>query len=375
MAAVEILAPQPGETILDLAAAPGGKATHLAAALGDQGFLVANEIHPRRVWTLAENLERWGAANAAITNATAERLAERLPAFFDRVLVDAPCSGEALFRRNPDARQEWSPEAVLACAHRQEDLLSTAAHLVKPGGSLLYATCTFNVTENEAVITRFLHTHMEFTLNSPPDLPGLAPGRNDWSTGEQTAPDPELALEKTRRIWPHLADGEGHFFALLQKQLDEEASHPLPINSFANRTLPKDLEMHYEQFSKSTLTDYNPPGHAHLQGSYLYFIREGCPALDGIRTIHPGLWVGVFKKNRFEPSHALGMALKPAQVQRTCRLESSDPRLIKFLRGETFQEPGDAGWLLVCADEFPIGWGKRVGNLVKSHFPRGLRWI
>ena len=173
MAVAELLDPQPGERVLDLAAAPGGKATHIAAKMQGQGLLVANEIHPKRAWELAGNLERWGAINVAITNETPERLAERFEDFFDRVLVDAPCSGEGMLRKGEAARVEWAPELVHGCALRQTTILEQAARLVRPGGRLVYSTCTFNPEENEGTVARFLDTHPEFELIEPSRRPGF----------------------------------------------------------------------------------------------------------------------------------------------------------------------------------------------------------
>src|SRR5690606_26872149 len=159
------------ELVLDLAAAPGGKATTLAARMQGQGVLVANEVVRPRAWDLAENLERWGATNVLIMNEAPERLAEQWPGLFDRVVLDAPCSGEGMFRKLPAAREEWSPELVAGCALRQRGILATAARLVRPGGLLVYITCTFSPEENEAVVAQFLDEHPYFHLEAPPSLP------------------------------------------------------------------------------------------------------------------------------------------------------------------------------------------------------------
>ena len=184
MAVAELLDPQPGERVLDLASAPGGKATHIAAKMQGQGLLVANEIHSKRAWELAGNLERWGATHVAITNERPERLAERFEGFFDRVLVDAPCSGEGMMRKGEAARVEWAPELMHGCALRQSGILEQAAALVRPGGRLVYSTCTFNPEENEGTVARFLDAHPEFELIEPPRPPGFSPGRPDWLGAE-----------------------------------------------------------------------------------------------------------------------------------------------------------------------------------------------
>ena len=175
MAVAELLNPRPGEAVLDLCAAPGGKTTHLAALMGNQGVLVANETHPKRVWELAENLERWGTHNTIITNESPPRLAERLSGFFDKILVDAPCSGEGMFRKSEAARRDWSLEHTLHCAQRQLAILDSAAQMLKPGGLLAYSTCTFNPLENEATVARFLKSHPDFEILPSPPLYGLFP--------------------------------------------------------------------------------------------------------------------------------------------------------------------------------------------------------
>ncbi len=210
MLAAEVLAPAPGERVLDLAAAPGGKSTHLAALMQGQGMLVANEIHPKRVWELAENLERWGAVNTTITNETPERLADHFGAYFDKVLLDAPCSGEGMFRKSEAARLAWSPALVESCARRQVALIDQAARLVLPGGCLLYTTCTFSAEENEGVISAFLESHLDFELRD------CAMGYDAWSYATQ-AVSANADMRQTVRLWPQRIQGEGHFLALLRR--------------------------------------------------------------------------------------------------------------------------------------------------------------
>jgi 16S rRNA C967 or C1407 C5-methylase (RsmB/RsmF family) len=231
MAVTLLLNPNPARRILDLAAAPGGKSTHIAARLAGQGVLVANEVHPKRVWALAENLERWGARNAIVLNEGPERLADHLAGHFDGVLLDAPCSGEGLFRKNPAARLEWSPALVDGCARRQDALLAKAAKLVRPGGVLVYSTCTFSPEENEGVVSRFLRDHSEFELASTVRLPGFQPGHPEWAPDR--GPD---ALRRAIRIWPHIGPGEGHFAAVLRREITRRlrsgrASTPVPAPS------------------------------------------------------------------------------------------------------------------------------------------------
>lgn len=376
MAAAEILAPQPGERVLDLSAAPGGKTTHLAALMQNRGLLVANEIHPRRAWDLAENLERCGVRMACLLNETPARLAGRFGAFFDRVLVDAPCSGEGLFRKNPEARRAWSVAHVLACAARQIAILEQAARMVRPGGWLLYATCTFAPEENEGVIGRFLEAFPNFALQRVEPRPGFSPGRPGWAPGFSHHP-----LEMTIRLWPQHGAGEGHFFALLRRQDEEGASPPKEEQGGGRppeaRQLPSRVWQLYEAFCRETLLRLPEEEGLRLLGSYLYRLPPGLPPLDGLKTLHPGWWLGTLKKNRFEPSHALALGLPGDQARRLLRLESGDPRVLAYLRGEAIrlqaQEASASGWGLVAVDGYALGWGKFSPGLVKNGYPRGLR--
>jgi NOL1/NOP2/sun family putative RNA methylase len=385
LAVAEILAPQPGEKVLDLAAAPGGKATHIAALMRGEGLLIANEIHHRRVWDLAENLERWGARNAAITNTTPERLAERLAGFFDAVLVDAPCSGEGLLRRSEVARREWSPELIGGCALRQSAILASAARLVRPGGRLVYATCTFAPEENEGTVGRFLAAHPEFELVEPPVAPGFAPGRPEWgaeallavSPPKQSFNAPERPeLTRGVRLWPHLAPGEGHFVALLHKAAIYP-ERPAPLKPWRPPRLPRSVEAAYRDFCATNLTAIPVAERLALVGSYLYALPADVPdfSLPGLSTIHPGWWLGTLKSGRFEPSHALALALRLQDVLRFVSLPAASSELAAYLRGAPFRHEGDDGWTLVAADGFPLGWGRRVGGIVKSKYPKGLRWV
>lgn len=369
-AVAEILDPHPGERILDLAAAPGGKTTHLAAKMQNQGVLIANEIHPKRVWDLAKNLERWGARNVIITHETPERLAETLPAWFDRVLVDAPCSGEGMFRKTPEAIRDWSPEFVAGCALRQTNILETAAQLVRPGGWLCYATCTFAPEENEHVIAKFLASHPDFTLVNPPQKPGFSPSLPiPHSSG--TIQNSSFAI----RLLPHRAPGEGHFIALMQRKAvasPPPSPFPIPHSQF---TL-KNLFPLWNTFAQETLTLSLNPAQLRLVKSYLYHLPAEAPDLRGLNVIRPGWWLGSFKKDRFEPSHALAMALHPEETQRTFQLDESTS--IAYLRRETLRFPPNTlpdGWTLLTLDRFPLGWGKVVKGTVKNHYPAGLRFV
>jgi len=305
MAPAVLLDPQPGERILDLAAAPGGKTTQLAALMHGRGLLVANEIKDKRLGHLAMNVERWGAGNILITNETPERLADTFGPFFDRVLVDAPCSGEGMFRKDMGARRDWSPEMVQGCAVRQRNILHIAAKLVRPGGYLLYSTCTFAPEEDEEIIFDLLENAPGYEVVSLPDFPGFLRGKPEWA-----------------RRQPRM------------------------------------------EFSPDRLV---------VRGERLYLTPEEMPDLGGLRLVHPGVWLGTFKKGRFEPAHPLALYLKAGAVKNALDFKPGDSRLAAYLRGETLDSPGEPGWVLVCVDGFGLGWGKRVQGVVKNHYPHG--WV
>ncbi len=375
MAAAQVLAPQPGEAVLDLAAAPGGKATHLAALMQNSGLLVANEIHPKRVWDLAENLERCGVTNAIITNETPTRLADHFGAFFDRVLVDAPCSGEGMFRKNEAARREWKAGLVASCALRQSAILDQAARLVRPGGGLVYTTCTFSPEENEGVIARFLAAHREFELASIPALPGFHSAVPEWIGLPSGHP-----VQRAARIWPHTSPAEGHFIALLVRSGISHASGVSYEDLDSATTIRRNKSLFtnhqatmFDDFCQSALDFRFEASRLHLDGTYLYQEPEIAPDLAGLKVIRRSWWLGKLERGRFTPSHSLAMALKSAQASQTLPLELGDPRLAKYFAGESIPDEGVDGWVLVTLEGHPLGWGKRVQDQIKNYYPHGLR--
>lgn len=367
MSAAELLDPQPGERILDLAAAPGGKTTHLAALMQGRGLLVANEIKDKRLGHLAANVERWGAGNAVITNETPERLADHFGAFFDRVLVDAPCSGEGMFRKDMGARRDWSPEMVTGCAARQGRILHIAAKLVRPGGYLLYSTCTFAPEENEAVIGGFLNGRSDWEVAPLPRSPGLMPGRPDWVFGSAGQ---DSGLDGAVRLFPHRVAGEGHFACLLRKIEGEETGGK-------GRGHDRTMEMNrlqtglWEAFAGELLNVRIEANRLRVRGERLYLTPEGLPDFGALRVTHPGVWLGTFKKGRFEPAHPLALLLRPGEAAKVLDLPADGREMAAYLRGESLPSDGPPGWTLVAADGWPLGWGKRVQGLVKNHYPRG----
>lgn len=343
MSAVALLDPQPGERVCDLCAAPGGKTTQIAGRMMGEGFLLCNEINPKRARILGQNIERMGVANALVTNEHPQRLAEKYAGYFDRVLIDAPCSGEGMFRKEESAVTDWSQETVEMCARRQAEILHSGAKLLKAGGRLVYSTCTFAPEENEQTIENFLQTHPEFAREAV-DAPWFTP-----------------AGEGAFRLWPHKLLGEGHFAAVLRKTGEEETD-AVPI---AGQKMPKE----WNDFAKA-LSIQLPAGKALLFGSSLYWVPEEMPDIHRIKVVRPGLELGQVKKNRFEPAHALALWLK--KCENIQNLPAGSEGIRKYLAGEVI--PGQVrGWCLITVDGYSIGWGKGDGNSIKNHYPKGLR--
>lgn len=384
MAPAELLQVVPGERVLDLCAAPGGKTTQLAAKLMGRGFLLCNEIHPARAKILSENVERMGIVNACVTNETPTALSKIFPGFFDKILVDAPCSGEGMFRKNEAACEEWSPENVALCAERQDEILECAAQMLRPGGRLVYSTCTFAPEENEGSISRFLKQHPEFQLIK---IEKAVFGQESCDGVPSYVAEPAEGLEKALRLWPHHVKGEGHFAAVLEKQGETPAYSVPSANGMIRGISEKELG-EYLRFAEETMDleasvgqMADPAGwEADVQngvyirfGDNLYLAPRDMPALKGLKVLRPGLHLGEMKKNRFEPSHALALALPPWKAKHVWQLAADDPRTAAYLNGQTFPADGEKGWYLICVDGFSLGWGKLAGGIMKNHYPKGLR--
>ena len=343
MAPVALLDPKPGEWVCDLCAAPGGKTTQIAGRMGGSGLLLCNEVNPKRAKILARNVERMGIANALVTNEHPAALASRLAGQFDRVLIDAPCSGEGMFRKEEAAVTDWSPETVSMCARRQWEILCTGADLVRPGGRLVYSTCTFAPEENEETVSRFLESHPDFVPEAV-DAPLFA-----------------VSGDGMYRMWPHKLLGEGHFAAVLRRLGDETPEHP----SDSGEKLPGE----WTAFSRELGIDL-PEGKALRFGQSLYWAPEARPDIRGWKVLRPGLELGTLKKDRLEPAHALALWL--GSCGRELRLEAGSRELEAYLHGDVCPYTG-SGWCLVKADDYSIGWGKGDGKILKNHYPKGLR--
>ncbi|MGN0984289.1 MAG: RsmB/NOP family class I SAM-dependent RNA methyltransferase [Gemmiger sp.] len=350
---------RPGMRVADLCAAPGGKSAQLAAALCGQGLLLANEYQAGRAEILRQNLERMGVPNAVVTNEDTGRLAAALPGFFDRVLVDAPCSGEGMFRKEPAALAQHTPRLVDQCASLGGEILENAAALLAPGGDLVFSTCTFAPQEDEGQVAAFLLRHPEFSLC---DLSGCGFG----SPGEANRAPAGFAAQSCRRIWPS-DGGEGHFMAKLHKTGAPPAKRgdrkalktvkpPREWLDFANRFFPRLLAC--------------PVGSA---GEFLLLLPETPLPQTRLHILRAGVLAGTVLKNRFQPAHALFMAFG-AQCTNREELTLADPRTAAWLRGEEIDAAtAQNGWCTVLVDGFPLGGGKASGGRIKNHYPKALR--
>lgn len=364
MSAAALLAPKPGMRVLDLCAAPGGKSTQLATYLGDSGLLVSNEINTQRSRILSQNIERMGIKNAIVTNEDSFVLASHFPGFFNAIQVDAPCSGEGMFRKLPEAIEQWSMENVAICAERQKEILDNAAVMLKPVGVIVYSTCTFSKEENEDVIEYFLERHPDFTL------------------------------EEMERFWPHKVDGEGHFVAKLVRRgcvdTDLKADRKTKKNKNSknrkNETKPaltKENMKLLSEFLDETISEdvaaWIKNSRLVMFGEQLYRLPDMEVDIKGLKVQRAGLHIGEFKKQRFEPSHSLALALKLNDAKNLVKLTCDNPQTIGFFNGQSVMLSDEQaaeckkGWALVCVDGYPAGWGKVNGAQVKNHYPKGLR--
>lgn len=366
MAPAEYLEAKPGERILDLCAAPGGKSTQIGAALNGEGLLISNEIHPARAKILSENIERMGIRNAIVTNETPEHLSEIFVEYFDRILVDAPCSGEGMFRKNEDAMTEWSKENVTLCAERQDGILSHAASMLRPGGRLVYSTCTFAPEENEGSISRFLEKHPEFSIVAVEKWDGMSAGVPEWISR------PADGIGHTIRLWPHRLKGEGHYLAVLKKAGELPDDYRGGCRS-GEQTGLKEKDCKECMEFLDTYFKKKPTGILVKFGDQIYLAPEGAPSLKGLKVLRPGLHLGTVKKNRFEPSHALALASKASDVTYSTDLPSDGAEICAYLNGQTINREGEKGWYLITTDGYSIGWGKLAGGIMKNHYPKGLR--
>lgn len=362
MAVVECADIQHGNKVLDLCAAPGGKSTQIAAKLGGTGLQVSNEIVPNRAKILSQNIERMGIKNAIVTNESPEKLEKVFPDYFDRIIVDAPCSGEGMFRKDPAVVNEWSLSQVEVCANRQAHILESAHKMLAENGIMVYSTCTFSPEENEIAIQKFIDSHPEYTIVKPEIHKFFSPGVPAWAGSSNSD------LTFTMRLFPHKIDGEGHFVAVLKK-----TSGNISKVKTARNFIDKKLLQPYFDFEKKFLKDIHFDNFT-IFGENLYAMPLNTPDLSKVRVLRCGLHLGEIKKGRFEPSHSLAMALKKENVKQFLNYSHDSEEMLCYLKGETLQTDKDIkGWCLVCTDGYSVGWAKVTDGTVKNHYPKGLR--
>lgn len=362
MAVVECADIRHGDKVLDLCAAPGGKSTQIATKLDGTGLQISNEIVPNRAKILSQNIERMGIKNAVVTNESPEKLEKVFPAFFDRIIVDAPCSGEGMFRKDPAVVNEWSLAQVDVCANRQGHILESAHKMLAENGIIVYSTCTFSPKENEIAVQKFIDNHPEYLLVKPEVHSFFSPGVPQWADSDNAE------LCNTMRLFPHKIDGEGHFIAVLKKTQGDGCR----VKS-AKTVSDKKLLQPYFDFEKKFLKDICFDNFI-LFGENLYAMPEGTPDLSKVKVLRCGLHLGEIKKNRFEPSHSLAMALSKENVKQYVSYDCNSEEMLNYLKGETLEvDDNIKGWCLVCTDGYSVGWAKVTDGTAKNHYPKGLR--
>ncbi|MCR5277887.1 MAG: RsmF rRNA methyltransferase first C-terminal domain-containing protein [Lachnospiraceae bacterium] len=348
MSAVSVLDPKPGDRVLDLCAAPGGKSTQIAGRLMGSGLLVSNEIISKRALILSENVERMGVRNCVVLNESPDSLSGRFNGFFDKILVDAPCSGEGMFRKEESALTEWSPENVIKCAERQAGILDEAASMLRADGYMAYSTCTFNRSENEDNVDAFLERHPEF---------------------ERARAD--------MRLFPHTHKGEGHFVALLHKKGEDPTSRSTKAETPASKQTDRIKAGLKEMFAElgirtETADSLFDNSRIEVFGENIYLTPSEFPNLKGFKVMRPGLHVATDKKNRLEPAHSLAMAMTKEDVTEDVDLSKEEAE--KYLKGETLQADAKlSGWKIAFFENCSTGLVKVSNGTAKNHYPKGLR--
>lgn len=387
MTPASVLPVEPGDYVLDLCAAPGGKATALAAKLGGRGLLVANDISASRAKALLKNLEVFGVKNSFVTNAVPARLAEQFGVYFDKILVDAPCSGEGMFRKDIANARAWSLEKVRDCARIQKDIVRQAVSMLCPGGMMLYSTCTFAPEEDEQVIAYLLRECPEMELCEIPWQEGFSHGRpelvcEDWENSVVRSETEESDLDVLRRcvrIFPHKMDGEGHFLALLRKREDAPAAGKcFRDGGCGTGKGPSKADWKIlDEFFRDVTMDYRRD-QVEVRKDQVYLVPERPRQVQGIPFLRNGLYLGEIRKDRFEPSQSFAMALKSSEYASVLDFTWQDERVYRYLRGETIEvddkRPARSkGWQLVCVNGYPLGWGKLVNGTLKNKYHSGWR--
>lgn len=362
-----------GDVVLDLCAAPGGKATELAAKLGGTGLLIANDISSKRAKALLKNIELFGVENSFIVTEYPAKLREYFTGFFDKILIDAPCSGEGMFRKEPSMVKAWEQNGPEFYSKLQREILGQAVPMLKEGGMLLYSTCTFSPLEDEGSVEYILSLDEELSLVPMEGFSGFVKGKPEQIGSRNRE------LEKCVRIFPHRLDGEGHFLALFRKGESKKASDI----SFSEKRggLQGEEKKLFDDFCSSMNRVFDND-RLESKNGMIYYMPEKLPQMRGLRFLRSGLFLGEMKKKRFEPSQSLAMALCAEDFQNVISLSVGDERVLRYLKGETLvlqdgEIPGGlgkkGGYVLVCVERFPLGWGKVSGGMLKNKYHSGWR--
>ena len=358
----------PGDRVLDLCAAPGGKSTELASKLKGRGMLVSNDISYSRARALLKNLELAGAANICVTSEAPEKLAGVWPEFFDKILVDAPCSGEGMFRRDEDMVKDWNEKGPEYYVPIQRQILSQAAAMLRPGGYMLYSTCTFSVEEDEGNVAYVLEEfpQMQLCCLDLDKVPGACGG---------------FGLPGCMRLFPHRLKGEGHFLALMRKKGGDDGGKeilpPMDPGTARKRVRAVEKEKELDAFLRQSGAEWDY-GRIVIHQDNVYYLPEGLAWNLPLRFLRTGLLLGEIKKGRFEPSQALAMSMKAGQFPNTVSFPAGDSRVLRYLKGETVSLEVDEGpvrgWCLAAMEGFPLGWAKGTGMSLKNKYYPGWRW-
>lgn len=376
MTPAALLPVEPGDRVLDLCAAPGGKSTELGAKMQGKGILIANDISHSRAKALLKNIELFGIMNAVVTSEPAEKLAQHFPEYFDKILVDAPCSGEGMFRKQPAIMKNWEQYGTGYYNDLQKQILPRAYEMLRPGGMLLYSTCTFSPDEDEDTVRFFLDSYpdMELVDAVPAErkaefaLFGFDKGRVEWMK------DPLPEIDKTIRLFPHKVEGEGHYLALFHKKGDSTDTANVPL--FRDFAKPKSVTAEVTEFLSRIAMDI-PVDRLALSDDWLSLIPEGMPEIKGLRVLRAGLFLGELRKGRFEPSQALAMALLGSSFDSVINYATDDPDVIRYLKCESVDPPEETkdGYVLVCVDGYPLGFGKVRNGQFKNKYLPGWRMM
>lgn len=349
----------PGDKVLDLCAAPGGKSTELGAKLKGKGILVSNDISNSRARALLKNLELWGIENICVTSEEPRKLKSAFGSFFDKILVDAPCSGEGMFRKDGDMVKSYEEHGPEYYAAIQREIVGHAVDMLAPGGLMMYSTCTFSVCENEDIIRLILENHEDMELVKLPLFEGASDG---------------IGLSGCLRLFPHKIKGEGHFMALLKKKSGQVPAEMSKSGSKKEKALPEELSKFLSMISKPLISS-----RIEIKNDCVYYLPEYFSENGGkLRYLRTGLCLGEMKKERFEPSQALAQSLKMEEFKQTISFKKEDERVIRYLKGETVflteSEGSKKGWCLICVDGFPLGFAKGNGDTLKNKYYPGWRW-